>query len=382
MKNRIIIAFAILFNACLAQIVCADPFESQQPTDWSGSGWLLNQGYVVTNHHVADRARTIRVKFPKADGGWNEYSAQAVAMDETNDLALLKISDEQFNTSYTLPYSVRTSLASVGESLFVLGYPLTSTMGDEIKLTTGIVSSLSGYEGSRVQYQISAPIQPGNSGGPVFDDHGNVIATVSAKHTGAENVSYAIKTSYLQTLVESLESSAGVMPTNNTLDGKSLPDKVREVSPLVCYIVCSTRGETPRSSNPRYGAPVIPEGDKVIEAPYVDNCRSAFVQVLRVTISDKQTTIELKCSSDSWAGTLQSMAISKDTYITDEETDYKLIKAEGIAILPDQTTFAYPGESKTFKLIFPAIPKGSTSISLIEPEENGWRIYGISLKEY
>lgn len=382
MKSRIFILFVILFNACFVQVGYANPFESQQPTDWSGSGWLLNRGYVVTNHHVADRARTIKVKFPKADGGWNEYSAQAVAMDETNDLALLKITDEQFDTSYTLPYSVRTSLASVGESLFVLGYPLTSTMGDEIKLTTGIVSSLSGYEGSRVQYQISAPIQPGNSGGPVFDEQGRVIAVVSAKHTGAENVSYAIKTSYLQTLVDGLESSAGVMPTVNTLEGKSLPDKVREVSPMVCYIVCTTRGETPRSSNPKYGAPAVPQGDKVIEAPYVDNCNSSYAQILRVIISDDATTIEMKCNSDTEEGSLQWMAISEDIYITDEETDYRLVKAEGIALLPDQTVFSYPGESKTFKLIFPAIAKGTTSISLVEPEETGWRFYGISLKEY
>ena len=112
----------------------------------------------------------------------------------------MRIVDGSFNGFGSIPYNVKTSVSDVGEEVFVLGYPLTSTMGDEIKLTTR--SDKLKKQGFRKEtlslYQISAPIQPGNSGGPLFDNRGNLIGIVNAKHKGAENVGYAIKTSYLK----------------------------------------------------------------------------------------------------------------------------------------------------------------------------------------
>jgi S1-C subfamily serine protease len=75
-------------------------------------------------------------------------------------------------------------------------------MGDEVKLTNGIISSKSGFQGDVTSYQITAPVQPGNSGGPLFDDKGNIIGIINAKHVGAENASYAIKASYLMNLID------------------------------------------------------------------------------------------------------------------------------------------------------------------------------------
>lgn len=63
--------------------------------------------------------------------------------------------------------------------------------GVDVKLTNGIVSARTGFHGDVSQYQISAPVQPGNSGGPLFDSKGNIIGVVSAKHAGAENAGYA-----------------------------------------------------------------------------------------------------------------------------------------------------------------------------------------------
>ena len=107
----------------------------------------------------------------------------------------------------------------------MLGYPLISTMGMDIKLTNGIISAKTGYQGDVSQYQISAPIQPGNSGGPLFDKNGNLIGIVCAKHTEAENAGYAIKVSYLNNLADALSESI-VLPQNNRLIGKTLPDQV------------------------------------------------------------------------------------------------------------------------------------------------------------
>ena len=164
------------------------------------------------------------------------YSANVEAIDKSNDLALLKLNG---NVSITnIPYSVKTITTDVGEEVFVLGYPLTATMGDEIKLTTGVISSKSGFQGDVSQYQISAPVQPGNSGGPLFDSKGNVIGIVSAKHAGAENVGYAIKSSYLRNLVESVASSS-VLPQTNRVANQNLSGKVKAVKNYIYYITCT-----------------------------------------------------------------------------------------------------------------------------------------------
>ena len=161
-----------------------------------------------------------------------------VGCDKNNDLALLKISDSNFTGFGPIPYAISNTTSEVGEDVFVLGYPLTSTMGDEIKLTTGIISSRTGFQGDVALYQISAPIQPGNSGGPLFDKKGNVIGIVSAKHSGAENVGYAIKTMYLRNLVESC-ANASIIPTNNTISTLALTGKVKKEKSFVFFINCS-----------------------------------------------------------------------------------------------------------------------------------------------
>lgn len=358
-----------------------DPRTSRQPSEWSGTGWALNNGYVVTNHHVANNARTIVLKFAQ-DDNVVEYTGETVLMDEEHDLAIIKINDSKFKGFGALPYGVKTTLADVGENVFVLGYPMTTTMGDEIKLTTGIISSHSGFEGNKAQYQISAPVQPGNSGGPLFDEEGNVVGIVNAKHTGAENVNYAIKAQHLQNLVNQLPDKAGVLPTNNTISSLNLPQKVKKVKGLVCFIYCSTRGETPQSANPKYGAPKVPQGNKIVDRPYVDYTRSENARILKVTITDKETIIDMSDNTETRGGYFQWMNVDPNTVIVVGGQEYKLKKAEGIAIAPNKTNFSRNGETKTFTLYFPAIPKSTTSFNLVEPGNSEWKFYGISLKEY
>lgn len=204
---------------------------------WSGTGFALNNGYIITNYHVIDNAKTIIIHGINGDFN-NTYSATVVGIDKNNDLALLKISDSSFNGFGSIPYSISSTTSEVGEDVYVLGYPLTTTMGDEIKLTTGIISSKTGFHGDVSQYQISAPIQPGNSGGPLFDKKGNIIGIVSAKHEGAENVGYAIKTLYLRNLVDSY-ASVSILPAKNTVFAQPLPEKVKAEKNYVFFIECS-----------------------------------------------------------------------------------------------------------------------------------------------
>lgn len=204
---------------------------------WSGSGFAIGRNYIVTNHHVIDGAKTISIK--GINGNFdNQYTAEVIASDRNNDLALLKITDSRFTAFTNIPYAAKTTLSDVGEEIFVLGYPLTSTMGEEIKLTTGVISSRSGFQGDIASYQISAPVQPGNSGGPLFDSKGNLIGVVSAKHTQAENAGYAVKTSYLKIL---LDNAVGDMalPSNNQINNLPLTEKIKKVKNYVFLIDCS-----------------------------------------------------------------------------------------------------------------------------------------------
>lgn len=211
--------------------------EESTPKLWSGSGLALKDGYIVTNYHVIEGANNVTVQ--GVNGDFNtSYNVAIIGTDKNNDLALLKISDSSFTSFGTIPYSISTSTSEVGEDIYVLGYPLTSTMGDEIKLTTGIISSKTGFQGDVALYQISAPIQPGNSGGPLFDKKGNVIGVVSSKHENAENVGYAIKATYLRNLVESCVS-ASIIPTTNTISALPLTEKVKTEKNFVFFIKCS-----------------------------------------------------------------------------------------------------------------------------------------------
>ena len=139
---------------------------------------------------------------------------------------MLQIDDPSFTTLGTIPYIIANRASDVGSSVFVLGYPLRATMGDEVKLTNGIISSKSGFQGDVTSYQITAPIQPGNSGGPLFDEKGNIIGVINAKHGGAENVSYAIKASYLMNLID-LMPTPPKLQTISIVSGKSLTEQVK-----------------------------------------------------------------------------------------------------------------------------------------------------------
>ena len=136
-----------------------------------------------------------------------------IASDKNNDLAILKIDDVDFKGFAQPPYTFSNSMSLVVESVYCLGYPLRSTMGGG-KLTNGIISSKTGYQGDITSCQISAPIQPGNSGGLLLNSNGEIVGIVSAKHTQAEKASYAIKTNYLKSLVSVVDEEISISKTN------------------------------------------------------------------------------------------------------------------------------------------------------------------------
>lgn len=203
----------------------------------SGSGVLLpGSNYVVTNWHVVQDATNIDIQFPST--GKTYAGAKTVIADRNNDLAILELvpSPTDKVSLPTTEFGIRGDLVDVGEEVFVLGYPLVSAMGDNIKVTDGIVSSNTGYKNDPATYQISAPIQPGNSGGPLFDRSGNMIGIVNAKLRGAENAGYAIKASYVINLLDLLPGSTIKFARSNTASRRALPKLVEDLSPSVVLI--------------------------------------------------------------------------------------------------------------------------------------------------
>lgn len=201
----------------------------------TGTGFAIStDGLIVTNFHIVDKANSIMVKVLYGDSH-QKFEAEILHEDPINDLVILHVKDDGFKPFQTIPYKVKTTSSDVGEDVFVLGYPLTATMGYEIKLTVGIISSKTGFQGNVAQYQISAPIQPGNSGGPLFDKTGNLIGIINSKHRETENVGYAIKASYLQNIIELLPKRIS-SPSTVSLSTKSLPEKVKVLQNYVFLI--------------------------------------------------------------------------------------------------------------------------------------------------
>ncbi|NLD22461.1 MAG: trypsin-like serine protease [Bacteroidales bacterium] len=220
--------------------------EAEMNSEWSGTGFALNNGFVVTNHHVIDGAKKILVHM--VDGNPNStMTAEIVAKDESSDLAILKINDNKFTGFGKIPYSISILYADVGEKVWTLGYPLTQYLGNEIKLADGLISSKSGYHGNISTYQITVPVQPENSGGPLFDSKGNIVGIVNASVQGAENVGYAIKTTFLETLSESY-SLAQNLPSSNTIASLALKDQVKKVEKFIFLIECSAKSDNSSSS--------------------------------------------------------------------------------------------------------------------------------------
>ena len=208
--------------------------------EWAGNGSgiiISKSGHIITNHHVIDGADDIEVEFI-LDEEVQKFNAEIVQIDKVNDLAIIKIFDMNFDGLDNLPYNFKTRSSDVGTKVYAYGYPMAlSLMGKEIKITDGIISSKSGFDGDITTYQITAPIQGGNSGGPLFDDKGNFLGINSSglRKDIADNVGYTIKTSYVLNLIDVLPKSID-LPSNTKLQYLPLTEQIKEISKCVVLV--------------------------------------------------------------------------------------------------------------------------------------------------
>tara|TARA_B100000767_G_scaffold158889_1_gene149137 strand:- start:2243 stop:3373 length:1131 start_codon:yes stop_codon:yes gene_type:complete len=207
---------------------------------WRGNGsgiFISKNGYIITNYHVIKKAKVIEVNMNNSTE-LKSYKAILIKSDEINDLAILKIKDSSFKELKNLPYNFKTEIVDVGTEVFALGYPMAlSIMGKAIKFTDGKISSKTGYLDDVTTYQTTTPIQPGNSGGPLFDYNGNLIGINSSglAYEIADNVSYSIKTTYVRNLIDILPEKV-YLPNDKSLDNENLTEIIKVLSNYVVLI--------------------------------------------------------------------------------------------------------------------------------------------------
>ena len=194
---------------------------AQTRPEASGTGFFITEdGYLVTNEHVAGNGAQVRLV---TSAGL--ISARVVKVDAANDLALLK-AEGRFAA---LPVAASRAV-KLGGTVATVGFPNIGLQGFAPKLTKGEISSLTGLVDDARYFQISVPVQPGNSGGALVDECGNVVGVVSAKLNARaalaasgslpENVNYAVKSSYLLSFLESVPDVSAKLKGPETKDRK------------------------------------------------------------------------------------------------------------------------------------------------------------------
>ncbi|MEO8819788.1 MAG: serine protease [Ginsengibacter sp.] len=206
----------------------AAPSKPKFEANFRATGFLVDgRGYLITNAHVVDNAKNLIVENKKGE----QFVAEIIYSNSVTDIAILKIIDSSFNKVNDLPYTFTKTGAELAEPIFTLGYPR-----EEVVYGEGYLSAQSGYYGDTTSYQISISANPGNSGGPVIDQNGEVIGIISSKETNADGVVFAIKSKNIYSALKEIKQEKDISiktPTVNTLKGLN---RVKQIKKLEDFI--------------------------------------------------------------------------------------------------------------------------------------------------
>ncbi len=219
-------------NNLIRKINSTNVPKNVKPANFGGTGFALTaNGYLLTNLHVVDGADSVYVQDNKGD----YFKARVIRTDSQYDLAILKIVDKSFVPLSNLPYRLKQSGIGMGELVYTLGFPK-----DDVVFGEGYVSSKTGYNGDTAQYQVSIPVNPGNSGGPLLDHQGNIIGVISAKQYQVDGATFAIKSKYIQEALNSIPGdSLGrkvALNRRNSLQGLSRSKQIQKIQDYVFMI--------------------------------------------------------------------------------------------------------------------------------------------------
>ncbi|ETZ21047.1 S1C family serine protease [Pedobacter sp. V48] len=199
-----------------------------KPVKFGGTGFAISSnGYILTSYHVVEKSDTVYVQNNKGD----LYKVDITYKDPINDIAILKIIDKKFSLG-SLPYSLKKGKVGLGESVYTLGYPK-----DEVVLGIGYLSSQSGFNGDTLAYQLSLDVNPGNSGGPLLDNSGNVIGIINAKESYTDGATFAVKAKFLQEALSSIPQDSIVGRISSVRKSKlSKLEPSKQVSKIQDYV--------------------------------------------------------------------------------------------------------------------------------------------------
>ncbi len=199
---------------------------------YGGSGFALtNNGYFVTNYHVVEGADSVYIQNNKGQS----FKVNIIYIDPSYDIAILGIADTTFTNLPTLPYTFKKSVSDLGEEVYTIGYPR-----DEVVYGKGYLSSATGYNGDSTAYQVSIPVNPGNSGGPLLDNRGNIIGLIKGKQTQTDGAAFAIKSNYILQSIEnipqdSLKNKLNITKQNN-IAGLSRTQQIKKMENFIFMI--------------------------------------------------------------------------------------------------------------------------------------------------
>ena len=207
--------------------------------DASGSGFVVTgDGYIVTNRHVVNSCQSLAVRADSTPGS----PAQIIALHPRDDLAVIRT---EASFAATASFRIGAGIRP-GDDIVAVGFPLAGLLADEPSVTTGSVSALAGIHNDQSILQMSAPVQQGSSGGPLFDASGNVVgivvtklnARIVAEETGdlPQNVNFALKGDIARTFLEELSIRYRTSPSTARLGNADVGEIGRRVTVMVeCY---------------------------------------------------------------------------------------------------------------------------------------------------
>jgi len=197
-----------------------------------GTGFAItSNGLIATNYHVINGADSVYVQ----NSAGRSFKAKVLYTEPASDIAILKIVDTAFRNLGAIPYTFKKTESDLAESVYTYGYPQDAPHFDDGKLTSEV-----GLNGDSLDYQVSIPVNAGNSGSPLMDSKGNVIGIVQAKQTQLEGVHFAVKTSYLLDAIHNIPADSLTrkinLNTKNTLAGLSLVQQVKKLNNYVFIV--------------------------------------------------------------------------------------------------------------------------------------------------
>ena len=181
----------------------AEAKKKKTAGNFAGTGFLISaNGYMTTSYHVVKESDSVYIENEK----FGNRRAVVVFNDPINDISILKI-DSSENMNLSLPYTISKSETGLAEEVYTLGFPR-----EEVVFGEGSISAMTGYRGNPNAYQVSVPVNPGNSGGPLLNQKGDLVGIISGVQTQTSGVAFATKSTVLLEVI-----------ANETLDTLSKP---------------------------------------------------------------------------------------------------------------------------------------------------------------